>query len=162
MSGLLEKTRTRGHWTVVIRPVEFVQARVEDVMDLRPILEKAVVRVRGWDFPHLGQEEEAEVGADWTSQETEWEHHLEAWRFHQSGQFAHLSGIWEDWRDQSGWLPAWEGWQWGQRLPVVDTVHRFTEIFEFAARLALTKAGGDAMYVEASLKGLRRRNEITG
>jgi hypothetical protein len=80
------------------------------------------------------------------------------WRFYQSGQFIHFSGMPIDWRDQSGFWPASEDPQWkaGTLLDVMETIFRFTEIFEFAARLSLTEAGYEQMHIEirsANLKG---------
>jgi hypothetical protein len=122
---------------------------------------KNSVRVRGWDYPHVDQNGTPLFGRDWSGQEIEWEHHLEIWRLYQSGQFYHILGMFQDWRDQSSFWPAEENWEWGTFLGLEDTVFRFTEIFEFAARLSLTDAGDDFMHIEIKLVGLDRR-KISG
>ena len=96
---------------------------------LLPTVQRCVVQIRGWDFPHLSNQVEIERQADWIGQSSEWEHLLEAWRFYQSGQFVDLSGIWEDWRDQSSLHPAGGDWRQGQTLGVGDALFRLTEIF---------------------------------
>ena len=45
----------------------------------------------------------------------------------------------------------------GAVLGIGDTVFGFTEIFEFAARLAFTDASDDFMHISVTLKGLKDR-----
>lgn len=99
------------------------------------------------------------IGQDWIDQESEWNDYLEYWRFYQSGQFIDFRGVKEDWRDRTRLSPLPQGWQPGQRLPITNTVFHFTEIFEFAARLALTEAYAvhNRVYLEISLRGLEGR-----
>lgn len=155
---LAEKIRSRGHWQVVIRPLQFLEKRIPEIHALFPIVEKASVHLRGWDFPHVDPHTQPHIDVDWVGQESEWQHHLEIWRLYQSGQFLDISGMHYDWRNQSEWFPASKGWKPNEILGVVDAVYRFTEIFEFAARLALTEAGDEQMHIEVivgSLKGRR-------
>jgi hypothetical protein len=51
----------------------------------------------------------------------------------------------------------------GTMLPLMETVHRFTEIFEFAARLALTDPFlvDDRMHIGVLLSGLEGRHLYT-
>lgn len=160
MNALLEKIKSRGHWQTVIRPMKFVGKRIRDIRALYPILEKTSVHLRGWDFPHLDRHANLHIDVDWIGQESEWEHHLEVWRFYQSGQFMDIAGIPHDWRDQSGFWPADEKGGPGRRMSVGDALFRFTEIFEFAARLSLTEAGDDQMNVRITLVGLQDRSLV--
>jgi hypothetical protein len=157
MSELLENIRSRGHWRVVIRPGTFDEKRISNISNLYHILEKTSVQLRGWDFPHLDTRTERHTDVDWIGQEINWENHLELWRFYQSGQFVHFSGMDEDWRDQSGIWPPYEGWKPGALLYVEDILFQFTEIFEFAARLAMTEAGDDQMHLGIDLRVLKGR-----
>jgi len=153
MTPLLEKIKSKGHWQVVIRPLTFKKTRILEIKNLLPLLEKTSVQFRGWDFPHIDRDA-PERGLDWIGQECDWDDILEMWRFYQSGQFVHISGVRYDWRDLSKWF---RGKNPGPVLGIGDTVFRFTEIFEFAARLAFTEAGDDQMHIDISLKGLRGR-----
>ena len=158
MSELLDKIRSRGYWQVVIRPHEFDEQRIADIFALYPILERCSVQLRGWNYPHLHRSVQFHIDTDWIGQEFQWEHYLELWRFYQSGQFIHIAGIRSDWRDQSDiWPPATNGWLPGSVLGIGDTVFGFTEIFEFAARLAFTDASDDFMHISVTLKGLKDR-----
>lgn len=157
MSTLTDKIRSRGYWQVTVRPSRFVEKRIPEIPKLYPIVQKASVQLRGWDFPHIDSHTTPHIDIDWVGQESEWEHHLEAWRFYQSGLFVDLSGMHYDWRDQSGLWQAPEGWTPGQLLGIVDATYRLTEIMEFAARLALSEAGDERMFVEIIVGGLKGR-----
>lgn len=156
MSALMQKIRSRGYWQVTVRPATFAKERVQ-YSDLEDILRRASVDLRGWDFPHIDPQAQAERGVDWIGQETEWSDLLEAWRFHQSGLFLDLAGLWSDWRDQSVWFKPSQGWQPGRTLGIGEVAFRAVEIFEFAARLAVTNAGGDMMHIGIEVHGLKGR-----
>jgi hypothetical protein len=160
MNDVLEKMRTRGYWQVIIRPSTFLPTRVPDIASLEPLLQKTFVQFRGWDFPHIDRQNQIHVDQDWIGQELDWDLTLEVWRFYQSGQFVHFSGMPIDWRDQSGLWPSSKDTKWkaGSLLDIVETIYRLTEIYEFAARLSFTGAGDEQMHVEvrtANLKGRR-------
>lgn len=154
---LLEKIKSRGYWRVVIRPGQFVEKRIPEISSLYPIIQKTTVQLRGWDFPHVDPHTNLHIDVDWVGQESEWQEFLELWRFYQSGQFVDIAGIWEDWRDQSELRLGRHEMEPGALLGIGDTLFRFTEIFEFAARLALTKAGDELMHIEVTVCGLAGR-----
>lgn len=153
---VLEKIRTRGHWRVIIRPTPFSERKIEGIQALLPTIEQARVRLRGWDYPHV-QAEEVSIQLNFIEQATDWEHHVETWRFYQSGQFIHYAGFSEDWRNQSGFWPASADWKPGLRLGIGATIYQFTEAFEFAARLAETAAGDERMGVRIDTVGIAGR-----
>jgi hypothetical protein len=158
LSALLEKIRSKGHWEVVIRPNKFNKLKLPDISALYPLLQKISVQLRGWDFPHLDWKTPPHIDIDWIGQECDYEDILEIWRFYQSSQFVHISGIRYDWIDPQ-LLPHWKFNN--PPLPVLgigDTLFRLTEIFEFASRLALTEAGDEQMHLQIVLKGLRGRS----
>lgn len=158
MSTLLEKIKSRGYWQVIIRPSKFVQSRVPEISDLYPIIQKTSVEFRGWHFPQvLDPATKLHIDIDWVGQEGQWGHHLEVWRFYQSGQFVDFSGMRYDWLDISKSLPSGQSWRPGVFFGIGDAVFRFTEIFEFAARLALTEVGDEQMHIEVTLNGLKDR-----
>ena len=157
MTELLDKLQSRGHWYVAIRPVMFVEERVPNLLDLPRILERTSVHLRGWDFPHIDTRNEMQRQPDHVEQLFEWDMYLEAFRFFKSGQFIHFSGMTADWLDQSALSKAPDGWQPGQTLRVPSAVFKLTEIFEFAARLAITDAGGEAMNIEIGVRNIAGR-----
>lgn len=155
MSELPVKIRSRGFWRFAIRPATFDPERVP-YDELEDVIRRAAVRLRGWDFPHFDKNGLI-YGGDYIGSETDWAHHVEAWRFFQSGQFVHLSGMQLDWADQS-WLTRGEPTgQDRRRLGVIESLWTITEAFELAARLAPTAAGDDEVVVHVELGGLKDR-----
>jgi hypothetical protein len=155
--SLAEKIRQRGYWQVIIRPTRFEQDRIRDVHELLSLVEKHSVRMRGWDYPHIDRRSPPSFGNDWVGQESEWEHFLEVWRFYQSGQFFDILGFDQDWRDHSSLWPPEEGWKPGTILYYRGTLFQFTEIFEFAARLAQSVGGDENMHLEVKAVHLAGR-----
>ncbi len=158
MTALLHKIRSRGYWQAVIRPTTFAGQRIPDISSMYAIVQNASVDLRGWDFPHIDTHSRPHIDVDWVGQESEWDAFLEVWRLYQSGQFVDIAGMWHDWHDQSTVSAAPQGWKPGAVLAVLDALYRFTEIFEFAARLALTDAGDELMHIEVMISGLEGRS----
>lgn len=157
MVELAKKIKERGHWRIRIRPNSFRNERVGKFSDLLPIVRKSSVELRGWAFPIIDPNKSITIDKDWIGDSLDWENHLELWRMYQSGQFIHLSGFWDDWRDQSTVAEVPKDWKPGRELGVSGVVFKFIEAFEFAARLSLTDAGDASMHVEVGAIGLNGR-----
>ena len=159
MSELLKKIRSRGHWRVVIRPATFDKKTIASLPALIPILEKTAVNRKGWGFPHVEGFTKIVEGADWVGQEIDWEPIVELWRFYQSGQFVHYSGMMTDWSEHTGTFSGCRS-QWdsgGNRMVLLDikeVMLRLTEVFEFASRLTFTDAGDEQMHLEVTIGGI--------
>jgi hypothetical protein len=157
---VLGKIRTRGYWRVVIRPGVFEEKRIPNYSDLFQILTKNSVRLRGWDYPHVDYHRQPQCGTDWIGQEYDCQDEVEVWRLYLSGQFVHFFALAGEWRDYSTtWTPE-PDWKPGQFLYYVQTIYSFVEVFEFAARLALSPAGAAVMCVEIELSGLQGREIV--
>ncbi len=155
--SLIEEIHARGHWWIRVRPARFDSARLV-YEELLPVLRQARVQLTGWDFPHLGNEDDLIHGTDYIGVNTDWFHYREAVRFWQSGQLAYLIGIREDWYERDTltmWRPPTT--TPGELLGLADTLTTYTEVFEFAARLARTKAGDEEMVIGVDLNGLADR-----
>lgn len=161
-SYIREKIRTRGYWQVVIRPSRYQANKVANILDLPRILERSKVSFRGWDFPHLDRRHEPDIKNDYAEQATDWDMHVEYWRFHQSGQFVHLNAFIEDWASPTTLLRVAADWKPVKRFLVLSNLFRFTEIYEFASRLAVTAAGDDSMNIEIQLHLLAGRTLLLG
>lgn len=96
MSDLTNEIRSKGYWRIDIHPADYVADRVP-YPALKAILERTVVRLRGWDFPHLERQGTERRGNNWIGSETAWNYIREAWRLYQSGQFVYMRGVIEDW-----------------------------------------------------------------
>lgn len=161
-STLIEAIQSRGYWQVVIRPERFAKQRIQ-YPDLFPSLEKASVDLRGWDFPHVYNIPKFNKGSDWIGYETDWEYMREAWRFYQSAQFTQIAAMREDWPEQVKQLYLAKVGKPGEVLYVEDVIYRFTEIFAFASRLALTDAYASENYIhiDVLVGGIQGRHLIS-
>jgi hypothetical protein len=157
MSEITARIRSAGFWEVSIHPTSFRGTRIPNVADLLPTLQRCVVAVRGWDFPHIDRQVNPTVHLDFIEQESDWDQFIERWRFYQSGQFVILRGMHYDYRDRSGWVQPDAGWRKGSRLGIGEALWTLFEIFELAARLSNTAAGDDRMRVALTVGGLRGR-----
>ena len=159
MIAVLDEIKTRGYWEVAVRPGQFKRDRLAfSALDVA--LSSATVHFRGWDFPHFSRNDRIARGDDFIEQESRWEHHLEVWRFFQSGQCIVLTGMAHDWRDRSKWWPADEDWRPGDRIGVGEVLYRYSEILEFAWRLMSRVPGDDDVLVSATLNGLKGRHLV--
>lgn len=153
---LLNRIKSRCYWQALIRPERFMSNRIEDYIRLLPIIRESSVSLRGWDFPHVDYRPDVRRnGDDWVGEDLEWNTYLELWRFYQSGQFVSVLGLGYDWQGRTTENPEGNGPV--NFLPLWDTIYRFTEFYEFAARLALTEAGDAAMRVQSKIGNLQGR-----
>jgi hypothetical protein len=157
MTEVLNKIRSRGYCRVRVRPEAYVERRIQHIGALQHLLEKSVVKLRGWDYPHIDRSAPVRRFQSYVMQETDWSHYVEMWRFYQSGQFVHYFGLREDWFEDEILKSRASLWGKGPILLFVSTIFELTEIFEFAARLSLTEAGDDPMSIDIALTGLKGR-----
>ncbi len=149
-----EKIKTKGFWTVTIRPADFQETRVADRSKLFQIVHDAAVSINGRSIPAIDLSgEPVRHGPDWIELSTDWDADIQSWRFYQSGQFVLLLANWTEWNDRRALrqipLPT------GQKFPFWDSLGTFVAIYEFAARLASTPAGGANMVVRTTIKNLQ-------
>lgn len=161
MSELTDKIGQRGHWQVAIQPVAYNPKRVP-YGELGPIINGAVVRLRGWPVPFIDSRESILRGQDWVGQDIDAGvvDQYEAWRLFTSGQFRHLRAVSADWRkgaEQTS-VPR----DFTSVIEVWEVLYYVTEVFELAARLALTAAGAEMMTVSVELRGLAGRALVMG
>ena len=156
MNSAVAEIRSRGHWRVTIHPMSFEESRVP-YDQLLPVLERCVVELRGWDFPHMDRNEPVQRNLKNIEQQSRWQHHAERWMFFQSGLFTSVATIASDWRDRSEWWPAPSGWTPGKSLGLFDSLWTYLEIYEFASRLSRQIPGDDLLRVKAVVGPLSGR-----
>ena len=130
--GLLEKIKASGYWRINLRPARTLEKELT-LKHCREVVAAANVSLRGWDYPHVANRNDDQVGygnndgfiENWT----EWKTMLEFWRMYQSGQFLHYRNMWEDYEEV-------EHAPQKPFLSIVGAIYVFTEVAEFANRLA--------------------------
>jgi hypothetical protein len=75
------------------------------------------------------------------------------WRFFRTGQFALLTSVAWDWRDQSGWWPVRDGekWEANSAIGIGHIVQMLLQMFLLAGRMAESAAGDEKLDIEISL-----------
>jgi len=157
-SNISDKIRSRGYWEVVIRPKDFVKERIPDFSKLLPIIKNCAVSWRGWDFPQV-VDNELLSNFDGINQSVSFMKFNEEWAFFQSGQFIHYCGFYNDWGEsEDGQLTDGHP---SRKLDYIETLIRLFEIYELAARLAITEAGSERMCVYTRIADLEGRQLYT-
>lgn len=160
MSEVTDKIRSRAYWDISIMPEPFNERRLGFAV-LGDLVASHTVRLRGWPVPYTDYREETLRGDDWLGQDIDAKtvSHIEAWRMFRSGQFSHLRAVDIDWRPLPSGEPRSES---ADVVEVWEILYYLTEVFELAARLALSPAGDETMTVRANLFGLNYRSLIVG
>lgn len=146
VAKLKKKIESTGYYRVVLRPTQFVNGGKMTLHECDRALSESVVSLRGWDYPHLNSKDKT-IKDNCIQYLTKWKHYHEICRFYQSGQFFHMFSFREDYTA-------------GDRerfLSLISTVYTFTEIFEFASRLAARGVFSPLANVQLSLHGLDGR-----
>jgi hypothetical protein len=162
MTDVVSKIKSRGYWSATIRPAVFSEDRVP-FAELEELISSCVVRLRGWPLPFIDYDQRRTIrAANWVGQDVDAESvsHFEAWRFFTSGLFTQLRSFSADWRPDDA--PKRNLQDYDSLIEVWEVLYSLTEIFELAARLALTPAGGESMVVDVSMEELGRRGLIVG
>jgi hypothetical protein len=155
MSDLSRNIRERGHYEIVIRPEGSIDDRVP-YDELHSILQQCAVKLRGWPFPFVGSQNDAEPLEDSIRQNEDWERYREIWRFYQSGQFVYIGGFHEDWPER-GATESYRPQSNHALLGCYDVSARCAETYELAARLANTVAGDNLMRISITLRNINDR-----
>lgn len=169
---VLASIQDSPHWRLLYRPEVYIPERIPTLARVRELVEKHAVRLRGWDFPHMGREDEQGRGTNWVASWSTFMGHFEYWRFYQSAQFVYLSAVREV--TEEDWDRKLRGHFADRVVPPVDVskipgflsienfVYTVTEFYEFAARLVSTEVFGEGLEISIGLHGIRGFALTTG
>jgi hypothetical protein len=157
------------YWTVMYRPETYNPELIASLSECVKLVEKARVRLRGWDFPHLSNRDtDRSQGSTWIGSWASFMGEIEYWRLYQSGQFIHLAAVPEAvelrWRekleqDTKSHLRHRNDINWSAvpgYVSLVNLVYTVTEYFEFAARICqagVYKGGLEVSLAATGIKG---------
>lgn len=159
MKEILGKIKSRGYWKIIIHPQQFLKERIQNLVECKQIILETKVSLRGWDFPHYDFQNGPIIGGlDYVDQSVNFAGQVEYWRYYQSGQFVFLKGVKEDWIEEDGFLGRNRlGIEPLSSLTIINTVYIFTEVLEFASRLANKNLLGDSCKISIILYGAQGR-----
>jgi len=157
---IIQKIKSGGYWFINIRPLKFQKERLGSLHECATLIETSSLHLRGWPYPFV-KPERIQSGIDWVQCQIDWEHYIEHWRMYQSGLFAHLFACEEDWWTTSHWVPNnLKKVKPMSVMSVLMTLFRFTEIYEFAARLAEKNIFDEAVSFTVELHGMKGRKLV--
>ena len=158
----IAKLKQRGYWKVTIHPLLYQENRYS-FSEIKDLIERTKVSLRGWDYPHLDRRTTFNRDG-FVESYCEFDYLIEYWRFYRSGKFIHLFGMREDGRDNSVVLERFHWYGHDAEVPenlrglsIIGAVYSLTEIFEFAIRLAKHGVFDSGVRIEVELFGLRNR-----
>lgn len=160
---VIKKIKLKGYWGINIHPDVYNSQRIEK-QKIKDIVRPAVVKLRGWNYPHFSDSEGGPYRIlDGIEKTIDWSNHIEFWRMTKSANFYHLLALREDWMEDVEYKNMWSKWdelkgkKW---LGVLGTLYTLTEIFEFAKRLASQNIFDDNIIIEIKLYDLNNRQLV--
>lgn len=140
-----------GFWELIAYPITYNPDLIQNPVEAGNIVEQSVVRLRGWDLPHVdrhGNESNFSKGKQ-SYTVSERVQAQEAWRIYKSGLFVWKNYFKEDLRDYE---------QEGKRvLFFVSAIYSITEIMLFLKRVYAEKLEVETVHVELMLNGCKGR-----
>lgn len=129
--------------------------------ELKDILLRNTVSMRGWPVPFIDYRRDDLHGNDWIGQDIDALNvdHLEAWRFYTSAQFSHLRVVSADWRRHGEETPVPAGAS--AVIEVWEILFYLVELVELGARLALVSGSADFVF-DVELVGMTGRALVAG
>jgi len=148
------RIKERGYWKINFHPIKFIPDLIPSRNDCREILTNNIVRLTGWDYPHIPSHNDDKqaiyAGEDYYEAYIDWDIYKEVWRFYQSGQFIHYRALKEDWMQESIW--GYNNIKPCSILEINMTNYTLTEVFEFLRRLTIgSKVYEDGVKIDVEL-----------
>lgn len=165
MSGkdeIIKKIKSKGYWVINLHPDTYIGNRIKSRTEVKEVVRRSVVDLRGWDYPHF-RDSEGEPYATTNGAEkfVDRRNHIEFWRMTQSGNFIHLLALREDWRGDVEYRNMWstgDELKGKKLLGVLGALYTLTEIFEFARRLAKQNIFGENVVAKVELYDISSRH----
>lgn len=159
---IIEKIHSSGYWRVSIHPTVFKKDRFT-LHECVEMMESSVVRRRARPYPYVREGEIITDGKDWIECSADYNWLTEYWRYYKSGQFIHHFTCYED-SLPSEHIPASSIRKLRENgqpyLSLTTTIFRITEIFEFAARLAVKNALAPGAVISIKLENMKDRTLV--
>ncbi len=161
---ILNKIKSKGYWRIHFVPIVTSKDKISTVAQCRDILKKAVVMLRGWDYPHLPESNSGHGvlynGPDYIASYIDWGFSKEFWRMHQSEQFIHFFGMLEDWYGEDSFFIERKDVPSGETFDMIQAIYRITEIYEFLRRLVEQGVYKEGVSLSIELFGVNGRRIV--
>lgn len=150
---LLNKIKSRGFWRINYQPFTD-EERIISLQKCRDIVIKNSIQLRGWDYPHIPDQNKILFYGNYVESEEDWKGYKEFWRMYKSGQFLCYRSLRDDWYEESIWNDSIKKIPPMKLLGIISSViYEITEYFLFVSRLA-----NDGLYKEGATINISLHN----
>lgn len=159
--SVLKEIRKQGYWYVEFQPLVIDNRRIDSLPKCREVAGKARVQLRGWDYPHWSDSDSDKHKLyncnGYIEAWTNWGRYKEVWRMYQNAQFIHFFAMKEDYDNDGIFSPSNPIIAPNSSLYVINTIYKFTEIYEFLRRLVNQGTYKEGARVIVSLHNINNR-----
>lgn len=155
-----EIIKTRGYWEVDIRPREPSRDRFENLTEVRTKVEESVVSLRGWDYPHFGNNPPPYSMNRRIESYVNFGPYKDYWTMFINGHFYHIFACKEDWYssfEEVFKTKSRDNIEPFTTLGFMNTLLQITEIFEYAKRLGYRNVFGEKVRILITLHNMKNR-----
>ncbi len=159
---VIKKIQSRGYYRINFQPLIFKE-KLTTLTACKDIVEKNVIQLRGWDYPHFprrtGDDTGLEPCGEYYQGWIDWTNHVEFWRMYKTGQFLHYLALREDWMaDDLFTSQLTNKIKPMEYLGIIGSVvYQLTEIFEFLSRLTRSGLYDEGVKINISLHNTKDR-----
>lgn len=152
-----DSLENHGYWRIYAFPSKYQKRRISELPNLKKLVERSVVSLRGWDYPHIesnrnDKEGSSNFGKGFQSY-TNWMAHLEGFRIYQSGLFMSINHFWEDTDINTSTQ--------GKVLSFIMIIYSVTEFFLFFKRLYEEISPDESIIIKIELHGCEDRKLVS-
>ncbi|MGC9599549.1 MAG: hypothetical protein ABSE18_04155 [Minisyncoccia bacterium] len=164
-TDVLKIIKSKGYWRINFEPVVYGE-KIKKLGECKDIVEKNIVELRGWDYPHYprrtGKDAGLDPGSNFYQGWIDWYDHKELWRMYQSAQFLHYFALRDDWMELAHWgiVPDAAKESKNTLNIIGEVVYEMTEVFEFLSRLTRTGIYDEGVRVSISLNKTKDRELV--
>lgn len=141
-----------GYWELLAYPVQYQEKRISELPQIRQVIEKSRVSLRGWSTPHVDNKDTGNFGKGIESSII-WGVHVEGYRMYQSGLFAFRRAFWEDKESRNSDSAE-------KVLDFIGIIWTLTEFILFVERLHREVLGSEDIYVKIDLHDCDQRQLV--
>lgn len=142
-----------GHWQVCTYPVSYLERRVKDQTEVNTLLNKSLVSLRGWSFPHIQNNSHHGIKSNFSNgiqSYTDWGGYLESFRAYLSGLFVWNGKFWEETEQLKSGTDK-------KLLDFASCIWSITEFSLFLKRFYELVDSVEDIYIKISLYGCNNR-----
>ncbi len=143
------EAQEEGYTEVIAYPTVYQEKRIQSIPEIRGLVEKSEVSLRGWNFPHTDMDNCGAFNRGFQSF-TLWDRHHEGYRLYQSGCFIWRRLYWED-------IEKRRGKNGNKLVSFISLIYSFTEHLLFFRRLYEALSPEATIHIRVAFYGCKDR-----